>query len=284
MEKTKTLALMTALVLIFMWVGNLFAGSTGMTVAFYAALATNFISYFFSDKMVLAHYNAIEVDAKTSPLLYDIVSRLAHRAGLPMPRVYIIPEQVPNAFATGRNPSHAAVAATQGLVDLMTPQEIEGVLAHEMSHVRHYDILISTIAAVFAGAIVMIGNIARSSLAGRSGNGRAKGLGVLIATVLMPVAATIIRMSISRSREFRADEGAAHLTEHPEWLMSALAKLDDYANGNRIANATSQTAHMFIMNPLTATEAMSRLFSTHPSTAQRLARLENIRLGRPAEE
>ncbi len=283
MEKTKTLALMTALVLLFMWVGNLVGGATGTKVAFWAALGTNFISYFFSDKMVLAHYNATEVNSKTSPLLYDTVERLAHRAGLPMPKVYIIPEQVPNAFATGRSPSHAAVAATQGLVDLMTPQEIEGVLAHEMSHIRHYDILISTIAAIFAGAIVMLGNIARSGLAGRNGNGRARGIGIVVAAILMPIAATIIRMSISRSREFRADEGAAHLTEHPEWLMSALAKLDDYAHANQLSKATSQTAHMFIINPLTATEAMTQIFSTHPSTAQRLARLENIRLGRPAD-
>ncbi len=274
---------MLILMLVFMWVGDLFGGQEGMRIAFWAALAMNFFSYFFSDKMVLKQYKAQEVSEKNAPELYAIVRKLAQKAKLPMPKVYIINEPVPNAFATGRNPSHAAVAATSGLLELLNEQEIEGVLAHEMSHIRHYDILISTIAAIFAGAIVMLGNIARSGLAGRNGNGRARGIGIVVAAILMPIAATIIRMSISRSREFRADEGAAHLTEHPEWLMSALAKLDDYAHANQLSKATSQTAHMFIINPLTATEAMTQIFSTHPSTAQRLARLENIRLGRPAD-
>ena len=195
-----------------------------------------------------------------------------------MPKVYIIPEQVPNAFATGRNPKHAAVAATQGLLNLMTPQEIEGVLAHEMSHVRHYDILIGTIAAVFAGAIAMLGNFANRNR--QTSNGK-RGL---IAALVMPIAATIIQMSISRSREYRADEGAASLTGHPEWLMSALTKLEGYAKNQTMGRATSQTAHMFIVNPFSGAQQLSRLFSTHPSTEQRLARLEAIRNGRPAEE
>ncbi len=279
MEKTKTFALMTVLVLAFMWVGNAIGGAEGMKTAFYAALGTNFISYFFSDKMVLSQYKATPVDASKNPMLYDIVERLSQKAGLPMPKVYIIPERVPNAFATGRNPKHAAVAATQGLLDLMTPQEIEGVLAHEMSHVRHYDILIGTVAAVFAGAIAMLGNFARGNANRQTSNGK-RGL---IAAIVMPIAATVIRMSISRSREYRADEGAANLTGHPEWLMSALAKLEGYAKNQTISRATSQTAHMFIVNPFSGSAALSRLFSTHPSTEQRLARLEAMQNGVVAE-
>ncbi|MBQ8482361.1 MAG: zinc metalloprotease HtpX [Alphaproteobacteria bacterium] len=276
----RTIILMVVLMLIFMFVGNAIAGEQGMMIAFLMACGMNFFSYFFSDKMVLKQYKAIEVTAQSEPRLYSIVARLAETAGLPMPKVYIIPEQVPNAFATGRNPNHAAVAATQGLLKTLSEQEIEGVLAHEMSHVKHYDILIGSVAAVFAGAISMLVNVSRYNAAARSqiaDNRRQSGRGGVLAMVLMPIAATIIQMSISRTREYKADEGAAYLTRHPEWLMSALSKLDDYAQNYRMQRATSQTAHMFIINPFSGLGSLSGLFSTHPSTKDRLARLEQLK-------
>ncbi len=279
---SKTVLLMVALMLLFMYVGNAIAGEQGMITALIAAGGMNVFSYFFSDKLVLEQYNATEVTAQTEPQLYQIVQRLANKAGLPMPKVYVIPEQVPNAFATGRNPSHAAVAATQGLLNMMSPEEVEGVLAHEMSHVKHRDILIGTVAAVFAGAIAMLANMMRSSVsANRSipastDNGRSGSKG-LLAVILMPIAATIIRMTISRTREFKADEGAAYLTGHPEWLMSALSKLDGYSQQYQMERATSQTAHMFIVNPFNGVQVLSQLFSTHPSTEARLDALNRIR-------
>ena len=276
----RTIILMIILMLVFMFVGNAIAGEHGMMIAFLLACVMNFFSYFFSDKMVLRHYKAKEVTMQNAPELYSIVTRLAKAADLPMPKVYIIPEEVPNAFATGRNPSHAAVAATQGLLKILSEQEIEGVLAHEMSHVKHYDILIGSVAAVFAGAIDMLANMARFNAIARktsSSNRRQGGIGELLAIILMPIAATIIQMSISRTREYKADEGAAHLTRHPEWLMSALSKLEGYAQNYRMQNATSQTAHMFIVNPFSGLGNLSSLFSTHPSTKDRLARLEQIK-------
>lgn len=279
---SKTVLLMVALMLLFMYVGNAIAGEQGMITALIAAGGMNVFSYFFSDKLVLEQYNATEVTAQTEPQLYQIVQRLANKAGLPMPKVYVIPEQVPNAFATGRNPSHAAVAATQGLLNMMSPEEVEGVLAHEMSHVKHRDILIGTVAAVFAGAIAMLANMMRSnvsanrSIPASTGNGRSGSKG-LLAVILMPIAATIIRMTISRTREFKADEGAAYLTGHPEWLMSALSKLDGYSQQYQMERATSQTAHMFIVNPFNGVQALSQLFSTHPSTEARLDALNRIR-------
>lgn len=276
----RTIILMIILMLVFMFVGNAVAGEQGMIIAFLIACAMNFFSYFFSDKIVLKHYKAKEVTAQSAPELYSVVARLAKAADLPMPKVYIVPEQVPNAFATGRNPHHAAVAATQGLLDTLSEQEIEGVLAHEMSHVKHYDILIGSVAAVFAGAIAMLANMARYNMVARktsSSNRRQGGIGELLAIILMPIAATVIQMSISRTREYKADEGAAYLTKHPEWLMSALAKLEGYARNYRMQQATSQTAHMFIVNPFSGLGNLSSLFSTHPSTKDRLARLEQIK-------
>lgn len=272
---SRTVMLMVVLMLIFMYVGNLLGGQEGMKAAFLAACGMNFFSYFFSDTLVLKQYKATEVTANTSPELYNIVQRLANKAGLPMPKVYIIPESVPNAFATGRSPSHAAVAATQGLLNLMTPQEVEGVLAHEMSHVKHRDILIGTVAAVFAGAIAMLANFARVET-NNNQNTQKRNVGVL-AAVLLPIAATIIRMTISRTREYKADEGAAYLTGHPEWLMSALSKLEGYSQNYQMQNATAQTAHMFIVNPFNGiTGSFTRLFATHPSTKDRLNALAAI--------
>ena len=268
---------MTVLVLIFMFVGDALGGVEGMKIAFFAAMGMNFFSYFFSDTLVLKHYQAKEVNPQNAPELYQIVKRLAEKAQLPMPKVYTIPEQVPNAFATGRDPQHAAVAATEGLLKILTPQEIEGVLAHEMSHVRHHDILISSVASVFAGAIAMLGNMARTHTRNSNNNGRDNGA-TLLGVILMPIAASIIQMSISRTREYAADKGAAVLTQHPEWLMSALTKLEEYAKNYQMRQANSQTAHMFIVNPFSGVKSnFSSLFSTHPSTKDRLARLEELR-------
>ena len=276
MGYVKTFLLMTVLVLIFMFVGDALGGVEGMKIAFFAAMGMNFFSYFFSDTLVLKHYQAKEVNPQNAPELYQIVKRLAEKAQLPMPKVYTIPEQVPNAFATGRNPQHAAVAATEGLLKILTPQEIEGVLAHEMSHVRHHDILISSVASVFAGAIAMLGNMARTHTRNNN-NGRDNGA-TLLGVILMPIAASIIQMSISRTREYAADKGAAVLTRHPEWLMSALTKLEEYAKNYQMRQANSQTAHMFIVNPFSGVKSnFSSLFSTHPSTKDRLARLEELR-------
>lgn len=270
---TKTVCLMVGLVLLFMYVGNLVAGEQGMFMAFLMACGMNFFSYFFSDKLVLKQYKAQEVNAANAPELYQIVAGLAQKAGLPMPKVYIVPEEVPNAFATGRNPQHAAVAATQGLLKILDRDEIEGVLAHEMSHVKHHDILIGSIAAVFAGAITMLANVARSNQQRNSGRNN----GILAAAV-MPIAAAVVRMAISRTREFKADEGAAYLTRHPEWLMSALSKLEDYSKHYQMKNANAQTAHLFIVNPFSGVQnAMAHLFSTHPSTKDRLARLAELK-------
>ncbi len=268
MGRSKTFIMMTVLVLIFMFFGNMIGGVQGMKTAFLIALGLNFFSYFFSDKLVLKQYKAMEVLPEQSPRFYQIVQRLAYNANLPMPKVYIIPENVPNAFATGRNPKHAAVAATQGLLKILSEREIEGVLAHEMSHIRHYDILTGTIAATFASAIAYLANFARA----RSDGNQQRGNGAL-AILLMPIAAAIVQMSISREREYKADEGAARLTGHPEWLASALQKLEDAAKGNLLNNATSQTSHMFIVNPFSGIPGLARLFSTHPSTEDRIKRL-----------
>ncbi|MBR1605599.1 MAG: zinc metalloprotease HtpX [Alphaproteobacteria bacterium] len=270
----KTVFLMVCLILLFMYVGDAIAGQEGMITAFWMACGMNVISYFFSDTLVLKQYRAKEVNNQNEPELYQIVARLAAAAQLPMPKVYIIPEQVPNAFATGRNPKHAAVAATQGLLELMSPQELEGVLAHEMSHVRHYDILIGSVAAIFAGAIAMLGRSVRNPSTSDSSAGTSR-IGVL-GIILVPLAATVIQMAISRTREYKADEGSAYLTGHPEWLISALSKLDGYAKNYQIQRASRQTAHLFIVNPFSGVSGLSNLFSTHPSTADRIAQLEKI--------
>lgn len=267
MAKSKTFILMTILALIFMFFGNLIGGEQGMQTALLIALGLNFFSYFFSDSLVLKHYHATEVNQTQNPELYQIVAKLAHKANLPMPKVYIIPDNVPNAFATGRNPKHAAIAATQGLLKILSSEEVEGVLAHEMSHIRNYDILTGTIASTFAGAVANLANFTRVG----NGNGQRRGNGAL-AVILMPIAAVIIQMSISREREYKADEGSAQLTGHPMWLASALQKLEDAARGKLLAGATSQTSHMFIVNPL----GLSQLFSTHPSTQDRIKRLQEL--------
>lgn len=277
MEVVKTVFLLTLLTLLFVWVGGMIGGTQGMVIAFLFAMGMNFFSYFNSDKLVLRHYHAVEVDEAHAPGLYAIVRRLAERAGTPMPKVYIIPDEVPNAFATGRNPEHAAVAVTEGLLDLLDEHEIEGVLAHEMSHVKHYDILIGTIAATIAGAIAMLSNF-MYMFGGGNDEERPNPIVMLILMIILPIAASIIQMAVSRSREYQADEGAARLTRHPEWLQSALRKLENYAHREVIHDATPETAHLFIVNPFSGHHiSFQSLFSTHPSTADRIARLEALK-------
>lgn len=275
MEILKTAFLLTALTLLMIFVGGMIGGQQGMVIAFVIALGMNFYSYYNSDKLVLRHYNAVEVGPDRAHGLFEIVERLARKAGTPMPRVYIIPDGTPNAFATGRNPDHAAVAVTEGLLNLLNEKEIEGVLAHEMSHVRHYDILIGTVAATIAGAIALLSQF---GFLFQNGSNRQNPIIMIALMIIMPIAAGIIQMAVSRNREYLADEGAARLTGHPEWLQSALAKLDNYARRGDLRNATPQSAHMFIINPFSGHNISFRsLFSTHPSTQDRIDRLEALK-------
>jgi len=276
MEQFKTYALMTGLTLLFIWFGGMIAGQTGMIIAFLAAAGMNFYAYYYSDQAVLKHYNAIPVDHNSASGLYSIVFRLTQNAGLPMPALYIIPEQQPNAFATGRDYEHAAVAVTQGLLDLMTEQEVEAVIAHELSHIKHYDMLIGTVTASIAGAIAMLANF--GMFFGGGDRDRPNFIVMIALMIIMPMAATIIQMTVSRNREFMADEGAAKMTGHPEWLQSALAKLDNYARSTVLPEADPQTAHMFIINPFSGKDmSLSQLFATHPSTEARIERLEALK-------
>ena len=276
MEQFKTYALMIGLTLIFIWFGGMIAGEMGMIIAFLAAAGMNFYAYYYSDKQVLAHYHAIPVDHNSATGLYEIVERLTHRANLPMPALYIIPEQQPNAFATGRDYEHAAVAVTEGLLNLMTEEEVEAVIAHELSHIKHYDMLIGTVTATIAGAIAMLANF--GMFFGGGDRERPNFIVMLALMFIMPLAASIIQMTVSRNREFLADEGAAKMTGHPEWLQSALAKLDSYARGTTLPEADPQTAHMFIINPFTGKDvSLKQLFSTHPTTQARIERLEALK-------
>lgn len=277
MESFKTFFLLTGLTLLFVWIGYMAGGQTGMLIAFVIAAGMNFYSYYYSDKMVLAHYRAVQVGPNEAPGFYKIVERLAQKANLPMPKVYIIPDQMPNAFATGRNPKHAAVAATEGLLNMLSEEEIEGVMAHELSHVRHYDILIGTVAATIA----VIANFLQFGAifgGGRDNNGGSNIIIMLLLAFVMPIAAMIIQMSVSRSREYMADAGAARITGHPEWLQSALMKLENYGKRGYVKEATEATAHMFIVNPFGGRNvSFKSLFSTHPSTEDRIARLEALK-------
>ena len=275
MEQFKTYALMIGLTLLFIWFGGMIAGQTGMIIAFLAAAGMNFYAYYYSDQQVLKHYNAIPVDHNSASGLHHIVFKLTQKAELPMPALYIIPEQQPNAFATGRNYENAAVAVTQGLLDLMTEEEVEAVIAHELSHIKHYDMLIGTVTATIAGAIAMLANFGMFFGGGRD---RPNFIVMIALMFIMPMAASIIQMTVSRNREFMADEGAAKMTGHPEWLQSALAKLDNYARGTSLPVADPQTAHMFIINPFTGRDmSLKKLFATHPSTEARIERLEQLK-------
>ena len=279
MNSIKTTMLMALLMALMVALGGAFAGHTGMTVMLVIALGMNFFSYWFSDRMVLSMYNAQEVDRQSAPELYGLVEKLAGRAQLPMPRVYIINEDAPNAFATGRNPSNAAVAVTTGLMRALDYNEISGVLGHELAHVKHRDILISTIAATMATVISYAASIAQWAAifgGGRSSDDDRGGIIGLIATaIIAPIAAALIQMAISRSREYSADEGGAEICGNPNYLASALEKIEYYAvHGAPLAEATPATAHMCIINPLTGRDiSFKSLFSTHPDTQERIARL-----------
>jgi len=270
----KTAILMAAITALFMAIGGMIGGRSGMMMALVVALGMNFFSYWFSDKMVLKMYNAREVDASTAPRFYAMVQELAQRAQLPMPRVYLIDESAPNAFATGRNPEHAAVAATTGILNVLTERELRGVMAHELAHVKHRDILISTISATMAGAISMLANFAMF-FGGRDSEGRpANPIAGLAVALPAPLAASLIQMAISRAREFEADRGGAEISGDPHALASALQKIHHYARGMPMAAAEQhpETAQMMIMNPLSA-EGLRGLFSTHPATEERVERL-----------
>jgi len=283
----KTALLLGVLTALIVWIGHLFGGEQGMILAFILAMGMNFFSYWFSDKIVLRIYRAREVGPEEHPELYHIVRQLADRAKLPMPRVYIIPEEAPNAFATGRNPDHAVVAATEGLLRTMNRDEITGVLAHEMAHVRNRDILIGSIAATMAGAVMILANMARwaAFLGGGSQDdeegGGLGGIGLIVMSILAPIAALLVQMAISRSREYHADATGAQFAGHPEGLAKALEKLGAYSRKIPM-KANPSTAHMFIVNPLSA-GSLVNLFSTHPPLEERIARLRGTKTHMPRQ-
>ncbi|MEA3353006.1 MAG: zinc metalloprotease HtpX [Campylobacterota bacterium] len=277
MEQIKTIFLLTLLSVVFVSIGFAFAGSGGAMIALLIVGGMNFYAYYYSDKQVLKHYDAQLLP--TNHYIYKIVLRLINKTDLPMPKVYIIKDNMPNAFATGRNPDNAAVAVTSGLLDILNEKEIEGVIAHELSHVKHYDILIGTVAATVAGAIAWIANMMQfSAMFGGSNNRNVHPIVMILLAVILPIAAMIVQMSVSRSREYMADEGAARLTGDPSYLQAALSKLESYAKRGDLHNATQETAHMFIVNPFSGHNvSFADLFRTHPTTEDRIARLEELK-------
>ncbi len=280
MNNMKTTLLLATLTAILVVLGDMIGGRSGMMIMFVISMGMNFMSYWFSDKIVLAQYNAQQVTAQSNPKLYGMVERLAKNGKLPMPKVYIIPTDVPNAFATGRNPEHAAVAVTAGIQRLLTDDELAGVLGHELTHVKNRDTLISTIAAIIGGAISTIAHFGMF-FGGRSADrdDNVNPLALIGMVILAPIAAAIIQMSISRTREYLADEGGAMLSKNPLGLASALAKIEEYSKYGTLPNANNATAHMFIINPMMGIGAsLSNLFSTHPSTKDRIARLKKLSL------
>lgn len=279
MEQIKTFLLLGSLSVLLVFIGGYLGGQGGMLIALFIAGGMNFYAYYFSDTMILKHYNAQEVDPREAPMLYRVVERLVERGSLPMPKVYIIHDHIPNAFATGRNPEHAAVAITTGLLELLNEDEIEGVMAHELSHVGHRDILIATIAATIAGAVAFIANMLQfGAMFGNRNNRNGNPILMIAMAILLPLAASIIQMTISRSREFMADEGSARLTGHPEWLQNALIKLSNYNLKGEVQGSTPENAHLFIVSPFDGKSiSFSNLFRTHPTTEQRLERLEQLR-------
>ncbi len=283
MNTLKTALLLTSLTLLLLFIGDYFGGQNGLILAFLFAGVMNFVSYFFSDKIALAMYRAQPVTREQAPRLYQIVERLTGKTGLPMPKIFVIPNDSPNAFATGRNPNHASVAVTQGILGLLNDDEMEGVLAHELGHVRNRDILISSVTATIAGAITFLARMGAwgamfGGYGGRDNRDRGGGgLTALLMLILAPIAAMLIQLAVSRSREYQADATGAHITGNPYALASALQKLDAYSRRVPM-QATPSTAHLFIIQPLLGMN-LAGLFSTHPPTAKRIERLT----GRPAE-
>lgn len=284
MNMLKTGVLLVALTALIVFIGGLIGGTNGTIIAFAIALVMNLGSYWFSDKIVLTMYRAKPITEAEAPDLYSLVGRLTTEAGIPMPKLYAIPSEMPNAFATGRNPQHAAVAVTQGLLRILDRSEIEGVIAHELAHVKNRDILISTIAATLAGAIMMIARMAQfAAIFGGGRDDREEGgggggmIGLLVAMIVAPIAALMIQMAISRSREYQADATGARISGKPLGLAHALLKLE---RGSQYvpSDANPATAHMFIVNPLRGGGVLS-LFSTHPATADRVQRLEAMARG-----
>ena len=281
----KTALLLTAMTLFVLFVGDMLGGRNGMMFALVFAGVMNFVSYFFSDKIALAMYSAQPVTREELPRVYDVVERLTQRVGLPMPKIYVIPNDSPNAFATGRSPRHASVAVTQGILNLLSDEELEGVLAHELGHVRNRDILISTVAATLAGAVTLLARMGYyAEIFGYGGGGgdnrdrRGGALTGLLMLILAPFAAMLIQLAVSRSREYAADETGAHFTGNPYALASALQKLDAYSKRAPMI-ASPSTAHLFIIQPLVGGDVWANLFSTHPPIYKRIERLT----GRPAE-
>ncbi len=278
----KTGLLLAVLTAMLVLIGGAVGGRQGMLIAFVMAVVMNFVSYWFSDKMVLAAYGAQPIEEAAAPRLYAIVHRLATRAGIPMPRVYLIPSETPNAFATGRNPEHAVVAVTEGIMRILDEEELEGVLAHELSHVKNRDVLISTIAATLAGAITYLAHMAQwaAMFGGRRSDddeGGSNPLAMILLAVLAPIAALLVQMAVSRSREFQADATGAQVAGKSWGLAKALEKLQMANQQMPMADATPATAHLFIVNPLSG-QTLMRLFSTHPPLEERIARLRAMRI------
>jgi heat shock protein HtpX len=275
----KTTLLLSGLTGLLILIGDMFGGRQGMVIAFAFALVLNFGSYWFSDKIVLKMYRAKEADQERFPGLHRIVIGLAQKAQIPIPKIYVVENPVPNAFATGRDPSHAAVAVTSGIMELLSEEELEGVIAHELSHVKNRDILISSIAATLAGAIMMLASMARwAAIFGFGGGDDDEGgglLGLIAVAILAPVGAMIIQLAISRSREYLADESGAKLCGNPFHLSNALRKLGAYSGGGKLT-ANPSTAHMLIVNPFAGGKTLMALFSTHPPLEERIARLEKM--------
>lgn len=280
MNTMKTTFLMALLMVLAVGIGYALGGQGGMVIAFVFALGMNFFSYWFSDKIVLKMYKAQEVTEAQQPRLYNMVRELSQRAQIPMPKVYIVPNDTPNAFATGRNPEHAAVAVTQGIMRILSEPELRGVIGHELAHIKHRDILIGTIAAVFAGAISMLAHMAQFAAifgGGRSDNDRGGSpIAIIAMAIIAPIAAMMIQMAISRSREYVADAGGAKFHGNPNDLANALRKLHSAAQKVPM-NASPATAHMFIVNPLFGRGGITSLFSTHPPMEERVKRLEQMR-------